>query len=108
MTKATKNLTREQKPFRVVWEIQVDATDHKRAAELALTILRDSNSTATVFGVSCLKRNYRRFRSTNGIETVEVNLTDSGDDDSRREYDEHHKRTKSYKGLKKQGASHAD
>ena len=37
--------------YRVFWEIDIDANSHKDAAELALIIQRDPESTATVFDV---------------------------------------------------------
>jgi hypothetical protein len=38
--------------YTVIWEIDIDAKTPKEAARKALTIQRDSNSTATVFSVS--------------------------------------------------------
>lgn len=35
--------------YRVIWEIDIDADDPREAAEIALEIQRDPNSTATVF-----------------------------------------------------------
>lgn len=37
--------------YTVTWQIQLDADSHKEAAELALDIMRDTDSIATVFVV---------------------------------------------------------
>jgi hypothetical protein len=42
---------REEKTYRVIWEIDIDADSPRHAAELALEIQRDMGSTATVFKV---------------------------------------------------------
>lgn len=42
---------KKQKEYRVVWQIDITARDHKEAAELALGIQRDQGSLATVFDV---------------------------------------------------------
>jgi len=39
------------KTYHVTWEIELDATSHQEAAELALEVQRDSFSVATVFTV---------------------------------------------------------
>ncbi len=41
-----------EKSFRVTWEIDIDATSPREAAEMALRIQRDVDSIATVFSVT--------------------------------------------------------
>jgi len=57
--------------IRVVWEVDVDADGPREAAEEALRMQRNPESTATVFDV------------TNERETVRVDLLEDQDDDIR-------------------------
>lgn len=41
-----------QKTYRVVWEIDIDDTSPEAAAERAMMIMQDGDSTATVFTVT--------------------------------------------------------
>jgi len=42
----------KHKEYLVTWEIELSATSHEAAAEEALRIHRDKDSSATVFGVA--------------------------------------------------------
>jgi hypothetical protein len=43
--------SKKQKEYTIKWEIQVDGTSKKNAAKIALQMMRDKNSTATVLSV---------------------------------------------------------
>lgn len=43
--------SKKQKEYTIKWEIQVDSTSKKNAAKIALQMMRDKNSTATVLSV---------------------------------------------------------
>ena len=61
------------KTYKVTWEIELDATSPREAAELALEIQRDPFSTATVFTVFTVVDVYdmRAWEETIDLEEAE-------------------------------------
>ena len=65
---AKKKKTRKE--YRVRWEVDIDATSRREAAQKALEMQRDSQSTATVFDVVLSSANDRFANDPDRLRAV--------------------------------------
>lgn len=56
--------------YKVLWEVEIEAESHDEAAGLALEMMQDRESTATVFYVSRLAWNGRRVGQVEVVDPM--------------------------------------